>query len=200
MNANFISKLLLVAPLFLPTIAFAQIVGDAPPPPKNISSSPDPGKAKSQIEFYASEYGVSVAEARRRVQVMRKAGALADKLYSSSIEDFGGIEIIHKPAFTIVVRFTGDADAKVKALGLSQDYIGATAVESWKLSKARQDAVGDTLRKAGVMYQSTLNPDGTLALSVENKDTVTISALLNNADIDDLDRVKVTPWAKITTP
>lgn len=200
MNVKLVIKLFIVAPLLFPISVSSQILNDAPPLPKDVPSSSEPSKAKSQIEFYASEYGVSAAEALRRMKVMRKAGILADKLYSSSIEDFGGIEIIHKPEFTVVIRFTGDADAKVKALGLGQGYIGAPAVESWRLSKARQNAVGDTLRNAGVVYQSTLKPDGTLDLFVENKDAATVSVLLSAADIDGLDRVTVTPQTKIKTP
>ncbi len=186
-----IIKLFIVAPLLFPISVSSQILSDAPPLPKDVPSSSEPSKAKSQIEFYASEYGVSAAEALRRMKVMRKAGILADKLYNSSIEDFGGIEIIHKPEFTVVIRFTGDADAKVKALGLGQVYIGVPAVESWRLSKARQNAVGDTLRKAGVVYQSTLNPDGTLNVFVANKGVATIFSLLNATGVDRLDRVKI---------
>ena len=190
-NVKLVIKLFIVAPLLFPISVSSQILSDAPPLPKDVPTSSEPSKAKSQIEFYASEYGVSAAEALRRMKVIRKAGILADKLYSSSIEDFGGIEIIHKPEFTVVIRFTGDADAKVKALGLGQGYIGVPAVESWQLSKVRQKAVGDTLRKAGVVYQSTLKPDGTLDVFVANKDVATIFSLLNDAGVDRLDRVKI---------
>lgn len=191
MIVKLVIKLFIVAPLLFPISVSSQILSNAPPLPKDIPTSSEPSKAKSQIEFYASEYGVSAAEALRRMKVMRKAGILADKLHSSSIEDFGGIEIIHEPEFTVVIRFTGDADAKVKAPSLGQGYIGVAAVESWRLSKARQNAVGDTLRKAGVVYQSTLKPDGTIDVFVANKDAATIFSLLDATGVDHLDRVKI---------
>lgn len=197
---NLIYKLLSLSLLTFSVSALGQGDNVAPPLPEDIPSSPEPDKAKSQIEFYASEYDVTIAEASRRMQVMRQAGALADKLHNENVDEFGGIEIIHRPEFIIVIRFTGDADAKVKALGLSADYTGATVVESWNHSKSRQVAVGNALRKAGLMYQSTLNPDGTIDLFVANKDAATISSLLNNTGLDRPDRVKIISLEKINTP
>ncbi len=196
-----VHKLLITTSLIIvPSTAFAQAASEPPPRPTDLPTAPEPAQAKSQLDFYASEHDVSVEEARRRIGVMREAGELADKLQKSSAEDFGGIEIVHRPEFKVVVRFTGDANAKVRALGKGKDFVGEPAAESRQGSQRRQEAIGNALRKAGVAYQSVLNPDGTVDLFVENGDSAKVPGLLKAAGVDRADRIKTRPQARIKAP
>lgn len=55
---------------------------------------------------YAARYGVSTAEATRRLQLQAETGDLGARLAESQPDTFGGLSIEHTPVYTVTVRFT----------------------------------------------------------------------------------------------
>ena len=64
--------------------------------------------------MYASDYGVTLEEAKRRLGLQGSAGALQADLMGSESATFGGLWIQHEPDFKIVVRFTRDGESTVR--------------------------------------------------------------------------------------
>lgn len=188
-----------VVTLTLSNTATAQSVPSAPPLPQ-LPNNAEPAETKSQEEFYAADYNVSVAEARRRMGVMREAGQLAAKLRADSPESFAGTEILHTPQFKVKVKFTADADARVARLGLSQEFVAETAVDSERKVQARQQAIGRALEAAGIAHNSAIRADGTIDIIVEEVDAPRISGLLRSAGVEGIERTKLRPTRNMRKP
>ena len=63
--------------------------------------------------IYASDYGVTLEEAKRRLGLQGSAGALQAELLGNESDKFAGLWIQHEPDFKIVVRFTQDGESTV---------------------------------------------------------------------------------------
>ena len=64
--------------------------------------------------MYASDYEVTLQEAKRRLGLQDSAGALQAELLANESSTFGGLWIQHEPDFKIVVRFTQDGESTVR--------------------------------------------------------------------------------------
>jgi hypothetical protein len=62
---------------------------------------------------YAIDYGVSLDEALRRLQLQEAIGELNAELYKSEQATFAGLWVEHTPQFRVVVQFTEDSEDKV---------------------------------------------------------------------------------------
>ena len=65
-------------------------------------------------QSYASDYDVTLQEAKRRLGLQESAGALQADLLSNESSTFGGLWIQNEPDFKIVVRFTQDGESTVR--------------------------------------------------------------------------------------
>lgn len=65
-------------------------------------------------QAYASETGVSINEALRRLQLQDIAGELDAELTAKEKETFAGLWIEHKPEFQVVVQFTNGSEEVIK--------------------------------------------------------------------------------------
>ena len=64
-------------------------------------------------QAYASDYNVTVEEARRRLTLQGSVGPLQKDLIDNESATFAGLWIQHEPEFRIVTNFTQDAEATV---------------------------------------------------------------------------------------
>ena len=177
--------------LAIPGLALAQDNGLAPPPPPEELRAPEPETTMSQEEFYARDYGVSVSEARDRFEAMRDSRMVTSKLRESYPDSFAGVEIVHRPEFQFIARFTDEAVARTAMAGLPEGYTYKSAEFSEKQARARQEAIGRALRAAEVPYNSALRADGTVDIYVENADVGRVAGLLRAAGIEKPDSASV---------
>jgi hypothetical protein len=70
----------------------------------------NPGTGRD-AQQYAADYGVTVGEAMRRLQLQARASRLEARLASQERGTFGGLYIEHRPRFRVVAKFTRDPDA-----------------------------------------------------------------------------------------
>ena len=64
--------------------------------------------------MYASDYGVDVGEATRRLRLQDRVGKLSTALETKEEDSFAGLWIQHKPKFRVITRFTQGGLAKVR--------------------------------------------------------------------------------------
>ncbi|MCY4417911.1 MAG: S1 family peptidase [Chloroflexi bacterium] len=78
-------------------------------------SGSDPGEEVTEDDrAYAADYGVSVAEAQRRLGLQDDAGDLSASLVADEAATFGGLWVRHEPDFRVVVGFTEDGESTIR--------------------------------------------------------------------------------------
>ena len=65
---------------------------------------------------YSKVFGVSVEEAKNRIQLQGEIGALDAALESSESATFGGLWIDNGPTHKVIAAFTSDGDATIAPL------------------------------------------------------------------------------------
>ncbi|HEY0116812.1 MAG TPA: hypothetical protein VGB54_13945 [Allosphingosinicella sp.] len=90
----------------------------APPYPAEAEVPPAPADREGGRGWYATTYGVSDAEAQRRVLLQRdmadEIGALDRRLRRSEGATYGGLWIEHRPDWRVVVAFTRSPEATLR--------------------------------------------------------------------------------------
>ena len=92
------------------------------------SDTADDGALARDAQSYADDYGVSVAEARQRLELQIEAGRLGASLTANEGETFGGLWIEHRPRFKVKVGFTDGGDKTLSRYQKSADL--AAVIES----------------------------------------------------------------------
>lgn len=89
------------------------------PPPTASSQSQNEKKsdpAQRDTKTYASDYGVSVKEASRRLELQEKQiGKLNGKLEANEKDTFAGLWVEHEPEFRVFTRFTAEGSRTVRS-------------------------------------------------------------------------------------
>jgi hypothetical protein len=102
------------------------------------------GPSQALIEdatSYAVQYGVSVDEGVRRLQLQRSAGDLEAALAAEEAGAFAGLWIQHEPEYRIVVRFTNraaEARLKARVAGGPFEKMIETRGARWTLAELEQ--------------------------------------------------------------
>ena len=80
-----------------------------PSPSPEVSSDSDPEGLDEDLEEYAEYYGITLEEARQRMEVIDSIpGTLERKLFKNEPQSFAGLWIQNSPEFKIVLAFTQD--------------------------------------------------------------------------------------------
>lgn len=70
---------------------------------------------KQDASEYAAAFGVSLDEARRRLELQDDVGVLGDRLETNEVSTFADLYIRHEPGFEVVALFTGqDGDQTIQ--------------------------------------------------------------------------------------
>lgn len=75
------------------------------------SGTEDASALSRDAQNYAEDYGVSVEEARQRLDLQAEAGGLGASLTADEKATFGGLWIEHTPKYSVKIAFTEDGDA-----------------------------------------------------------------------------------------
>ena len=115
-------------------------------------------------QSYASDYGVTVEEARRRLNLQESVGELEKHLVDNESATFAGLWIQHEPEYRIVTRFTQDGEATVRphVTGGSLDGIVDVRTADATLDglKAAQNSAMTTADGVGVPVESEIDVIG----------------------------------------
>ncbi len=82
------------------------------------------GTSGRDAESYADDYGVTVEEARRRLDLQVEAGKLGASLAANESATFGGLWIEHTPEYVVKAAFTEDGDATLQRYKKSKALAG----------------------------------------------------------------------------
>ena len=165
--------------------------------PISPASTPVVSEALLQdARHYASDMGVDLAEAVRRLQAQRTIGELGAELEANEQLTFGGLWIQHQPEFRVVVAFTRDGEDAVRPYiqGTPLDdmvevrEVEATLVE---LREAQSEA-GDILRQLGIRASSGIDiTNNVVQLYLSELEKEELDAALKRSGLELPDNVEV---------
>ncbi|MFZ6030991.1 MAG: S1 family peptidase [Chloroflexota bacterium] len=148
------------AMLLTPFEALAQAPQDEPLPVENAGAETELNPETFDMEMYAKEQGIDLAEAERRFAVQDIAGELEAKLVEGESETFAGLWLEHTPEFRVVVQFTQD-NKDISAYLDSPELAGVVDVRTAKVSlnalEADQRSAMMAAEKAGIPVESEIN-------------------------------------------
>jgi hypothetical protein len=112
-------------------------------------------------ESYTADFGVSVQEALRRMEIQEQVGELNGRLESLERATFAGLYLEHEPEFRVVARFTRDASATLgrylAGTGLAAVVRPEPARHSLQQLQTRLEAANRATRGAGIRADGSLN-------------------------------------------
>jgi hypothetical protein len=112
-------------------------------------------------EWYASDNGVSLDEAIRRLQLQSSVGDLDAQLSEKEQGTFAGLWIQHKPEFRIIAQFTHNGQTTIQPYIAQGPLAGLVEVQPADLPlvelRARQMATLKMLRALGIRFDSGID-------------------------------------------
>jgi hypothetical protein len=129
-------------------ILLAATILSTPPAIAQDSAAPDAALPSTE-KSYAADNGVSVEEARRRLDELREARRLAGELRANESDTFGGIYVDHRPEFRITVLFTEDPAETLKKYKTPRSAVAATSRQSEKALRQEQAGLLKGIRENG---------------------------------------------------
>lgn len=127
-----------------------------------------PGRDR-YLQHYAESFGVTVEEAERRQHHRWAVVELDRRLKAGEPGTYAGLAKEHSPAYRVVVRFTGDAEATLRRYTSDPLFVAATAPLSLVALHREHESAMLTMRASGIRYAS--QPDvrtGTIRVIVED--------------------------------
>lgn len=111
---------------------------------------------------YSKTFGVSVDEAKRRLQLQRVVSRLEGEVAEAEAETFAGMWIEHTPRFRVVARFTSpDAEQRLLARAAAGPLAGLVETRSARFSMAeldrKQKDAHDRAGRASVPVESRID-------------------------------------------
>ncbi len=165
--------------------------------PANGPNTNDKDGMDWELYDYVSITGVSVEEAKRRLQLQDKIGLMGAKLEAYELETFAGLRIEHTPEFKIVVLFTRGGEETIKPyLKNYPELINITEVRTAKVSLAdlqeAQDIASSSISDLGIRAESGINVyNNTVELYVAKVDRILLDSALERGEIQLPDCVSV---------
>jgi hypothetical protein len=131
-----------------------------------------PGRNRS-LQRYAETLGVPVEEAERRQHHRWAIVELDRRLKTGEPATYAGLAREHSPAYRVVVRFTGNAEATLRRYTSDPLFVADTAPLSLIALHREHESAIRAMRASGIRYAS--RPDvrtGTIRVIVEHPATL----------------------------
>lgn len=116
---------------------------------------------EQDASMYATDFGVSVEEAKRRLELQDDVGELGAKLEANEVATYGGIEIVHQPEFRVVVYFTVGGELTIGPYVVGTPLEGIVEVRkvsaTLKELEAAQEAAMGLYEERGITVESDIN-------------------------------------------
>ncbi|HYI41661.1 MAG TPA: S1 family peptidase [Allosphingosinicella sp.] len=152
----------------------------------------------STEKSYAADNGLSVEEARRRLDELRETRRLAGELRTNESDTFGGIYVDHRPEFKITVLFTESAAEKLKKYKVPRSVVPATARQSEKALRQEQaDLLKGIRENGGRVAAQTRVRAGEIDLFTDDEAGLNAAMAKGNIKLDKkvkIKKVKAMKW------
>lgn len=116
---------------------------------------------QQDASMYATDFGVSVEGAKRRLELQDDVGELGAKLEANEVATYGGIEIVHQPEFRVVVYFTVGGELTIGPYVVGTPLEGIVEVRkvsaTLKELEAAQEAAMSLYEERGITVESDIN-------------------------------------------
>lgn len=150
-----------------------------------VVAMPSFAASRGDAPSYANEFGVSLDEAARRLNLQSAAGELGAALEAEESATFGGLWIEHKPEFRVIVRFTDTASGERLASRIAGGPLaGLVDVRPARTPLAELEKQQKALRvagnKAGVQFESDVDVR-TNRMNVYTLDPAALQAKIGHA-------------------
>ena len=116
---------------------------------------------RQDAEALATQLGISVDEAIRRLNAQDSIGALNAKLEQQEAETFAGLWIQHEPEYRVIVAFTRNGRETIKPYIENTSLAGLVEVRTAKVSltelRTTQQTVSQIVQELGFLFSSGIN-------------------------------------------
>jgi hypothetical protein len=103
---------------------------------------------RRDAQQYASDVGVDVEEALRRMQYQDEIGSLNAALLANERDTFAGLWVEHQPDFRVIVQFTNGGERTIRPYIKGKAWAGLVEVRQARLTLAELEAVHAETRQA----------------------------------------------------
>lgn len=149
------------------------------------------------VSIYASDYGVTEAEARRRLSYTDDALNLKQAAEAKFPDTFGGLYIKHKPTYQIIVKFSRDAEASLRSLTADPNFAPIKSEYSIRDLQQKASQVEAVLKGKGIECRATVDPKNSVVVVWLDKSKVDIArAKLLDEGIE-LAAIQIVPYGEI---
>jgi hypothetical protein len=174
-----------------PTIETAPPAGFGAAPP-----GPDGRPSGGEAGWYAQAYGVSEAEAQRRMRLQHEVGAeigrIRPRLEAEQRGNYADIWIEHAPEWRVVVGFVRDPEATLRRYTSNPLFVARQVRHSLAELQAGQEEAFAQLRRLGIPAEGgTYVSDNEVRISAA-VDGPRVAALLASG------RLRVRPFVRVT--
>jgi len=154
-------------------------------------------------QVYASDQGISLDEAIRRLQLQRPIGELNAQLIANERDTFAGLWIQHDPEYRVIVQFTRDSEATIQPYIDNGPLADIVEVRTARVSLAQLEIAQSLVMKAihdlGVTVNSGINVfENSVELYVIERSQ--LEAALQEANIQFPEYVKIITVKELSTP
>ena len=110
--------------------------------------------------IYAADWGISVTEAKRRLDLQESAGVLNNTLSANETETFAGVSIQHGPEFRVIAYFTRNGDETVRPYSAGGPLADVVETQTADVSLAAlqlvQSEATSLVRSLGISVESAI--------------------------------------------
>jgi hypothetical protein len=165
-------------------IAAAVLAGLAAP---SIAQEPTTPRTPGIIQEYAKAYGVTEAEATRRIKLQREISEIGAKIEAQEGATFGGMYIEHRPAYRVVTKFTANGEAALRRHTQDPTFVAATAAHTYGQLKSAQDSLAALLKPLNIQAWTDIDiPSGRVKLYVPDPAVVSLAVTAGTLKLPDV--------------
>jgi hypothetical protein len=165
-------------------IGTAVLVGLAAP---SAAQEPTTARTPRIIEEYAKAYGVTQAEATRRIKLQREISEIGAKIEAQEGATFGGMYIEHKPSFRVVTKFTANGEATLRRYTQDATFVAAPASHTYAQLKSTQDSLLTLLKPLNIQSWTDLDlSSGRVKLYVPDPTVVSLAVAAGTVKLPDI--------------
>ena len=160
------------------TMAVCVATGSAQGPTSGEEVSSDNALVRD-AQYYAADYGVSLAEALSRLELQAEIRILSSRLQADFPETFAGLWVEHVPRYRVHIGFTHYDEERV------QEYLKSTSLSEVEIAKAHwslqelrsaQSTLRYTLKSLGLAADFDINvPENQVELYTTDTNSMTAS-------------------------
>jgi hypothetical protein len=153
------------------------------------SAAQEPTTARTPriIQEYAKTYGVTQAEATRRIKLQREISEIGAKIEAQEGATFGGMYIEHAPSFRVVTKFTANGEETLRRYTQDPAFVASTAKHTYAQLKSTQDSLLALLKPLNIQSWTDLDlSSGRVKLYVPDPGVVSLAVTAGTVKLPDI--------------